>query len=66
MKENPFSRSQAFLEQSRSQFEGKESYECMRLRLQKRAAETAGMHNREVTRFLHLMREKGGGSIALV
>lgn len=62
--ESLFGRSQASLKEMREQFEGKEDYETLRMRLKKSRPGT-GAHAPEVGRFLSMMREKGGGSIAL-
>lgn len=62
--ESLFCRSQASIDESRELFEGKEDYESLRLRLKKRRS-AIGVHTREVDRFLSMMRDKGGGSIAL-
>jgi len=64
MVDSLFSRSQASIEELREQFEGKEDYESLRFRLQKRRS-AGGVHTREVDRFLRMMRDRGGGSIAL-
>lgn len=64
MSDNLLSRSLASIEETREKFEGKEDYESIRFRLQKKGPRTS-LHSQEVDRFLHMMREKGGGSITL-
>lgn len=57
------SRTELHLEELREEFEGKEDYEEMRLRLRKRVESRA--LPKESDRFLRLMRERGGGNVAL-
>mmetsp|Transcript_88212 Transcript_88212/g.257847 ORF Transcript_88212/g.257847 Transcript_88212/m.257847 type:complete len:378 (-) Transcript_88212:138-1271(-) len=59
-----FCRSQVSIEEQREQFEGKEDYESLRFRLQTRKSSII-VRTREVDRFLNMMRERGGGNIAL-
>jgi len=59
-----FCRSQDSMEELRKQFEGKEDYESLRFRLQTRKSSII-VRTREVDRFLNMMRERGGGNIAL-
>merc|ERR1719401_1105523 len=62
--ENFGSRTLGALEKDRERFEGKEDYESLRLRLQ-RKSHPSSPKAREVDRFLCMMRDKGGGNIAL-
>lgn len=57
------SRASLNLDERREDFEGKEDYEGMRVRLRSKVVSRASP--KESERFLRLMREKGGGNIAL-
>mmetsp|Transcript_18501 Transcript_18501/g.60096 ORF Transcript_18501/g.60096 Transcript_18501/m.60096 type:complete len:376 (-) Transcript_18501:102-1229(-) len=57
------SREDLHLEDRREEFEGKEDYEAMCVRLRTRLE--ARPSERESDRFLQLMRDRGGGNIAL-
>mmetsp|Transcript_29715 Transcript_29715/g.67276 ORF Transcript_29715/g.67276 Transcript_29715/m.67276 type:complete len:397 (-) Transcript_29715:86-1276(-) len=62
--ENYGVRSLASIDVDRQKFEGKEDYESVRHRLHKKA-QAVSPQAREVDRFLRMMKEKGGGNIAL-
>jgi len=56
-------RSSLNLDERREDFEGKEDYENMRIRLKKKVESRPKVNESE--RFLKMMRERGGGNVAL-